>query len=70
MYRTDMNKNNTKRILWSIRVPKHLNDSLDRYIDEDSFQTKSEFIRTAVRDRLREERKRMKEENLARVPAG
>ncbi len=65
-----MNENNTKRILWSIRVPKHLNDSLDRYIDEDSFQTKSEFVRTAVRDRLREERRRMKEENFTRAPAG
>ena len=51
-----MDENNTeRRILWSIRVTRHLNDLLDRYIEVDAYQTKSEFVRTAVRDRLREE---------------
>lgn len=49
-----------RRILWSIQVPRHLDEQLERYIDEDAFQTKSEFVRTAVRDRLREEMKRLK----------
>jgi len=44
-----------KRILWSIEVTEHLNKQLENYIEKDSFKTKSEFIRTAVRDRLREE---------------
>jgi len=45
----------SKRILWSIEVTEHLNKQLENYIEKDSFKTKSEFIRTAVRDRLREE---------------
>jgi len=55
-----MDENNTgRRILWSIRVTRHLNDLLDRYIEVDAYQTKSEFVRTAVRDRLREEMAKM-----------
>jgi Arc/MetJ-type ribon-helix-helix transcriptional regulator len=34
---------------------------LEDYIKKDAFSTKSEFVRTAVRDRLQEERKKMKE---------
>lgn len=45
----------SKRILWSVEVPRHLNEQLNNYIEIDAFKTKSEFIRTAVRDRLREE---------------
>lgn len=45
----------SRRILWSIEVTEHLNKHLENYIEKDSFKTKSEFIRTAVRDRLREE---------------
>lgn len=41
---------------WSVKVPPQLNDQLDRYIKEDAFETKSEFIRQAVREKLREER--------------
>ena len=44
-----------KRILWSVPVTAHLNKSLEEYIALDSFTTKSEFIRTAVRDRLTKE---------------
>ena len=51
-----MDEDNTgRRILWSIRVTRHLNDLLDKYIEVDAYQTKSEFVRTAVRDRLKEE---------------
>ena len=44
-----------KRITWTILVPKHLNQMLDEYIASDAYKTKSEFVRAAVRDRLREE---------------
>ncbi|MCW4049156.1 MAG: ribbon-helix-helix domain-containing protein [Candidatus Bathyarchaeota archaeon] len=40
---------------WSVKVPSRLNSQLDRYIEEDAFETKSEFIRQAVREKLREE---------------
>jgi len=45
----------SKRILWSIEVTGPLNKQLEDYIEMDSFKTKSEFIRTAVRDRLEKE---------------
>ena len=51
----------TKRILWSIEVTTHLNKRLEQYIELDSYKTKSEFIRTAVRDRLTKELKEFKE---------
>lgn len=44
-----------KRIVWHLEVPPHLNNRLENYISADSFKTKSEFIRTAVRDRLEKE---------------
>lgn len=44
-----------KRITWTILVTKHLNEMLDKYIESDAYKTKSEFVRVAVRDRLREE---------------
>ena len=51
-----MEKNKmSKRILWSIEVTGPLNKQLEDYIEMDSFKTKSEFIRTAVRDRLEKE---------------
>ena len=40
---------------WNIPVPPHLDKQLADYIKKDSFKTKSEFIRTAVRDRLEKE---------------
>jgi len=49
----------SKRILWSIEVTERLNKQLENYIEMDSFKTKSEFIRTAVRDRLEEERAKL-----------
>ncbi|MFC1487908.1 hypothetical protein ACFLRN_09525 [Thermoproteota archaeon] len=51
----------SKRILWSIEVTNHLNKRLEEYIKLDSFKTKSEFVRTAVRDRLSKELKEFKE---------
>jgi len=58
-------RNTGRRILWSVRVTRHLNDLLDRYIEADAYQTKSEFVRTAVRDRLRMELAKMEVEASA-----
>lgn len=44
-----------KRVIWHLEVPPHLNEQLEDYIVRDAFKTKSEFIRTAVRDRLERE---------------
>ena len=44
-----------KTLKWSVPVTEHLNKQLEDYIEKDDFKTKSEFIRTAVRDRLKEE---------------
>lgn len=44
-----------KRVVWHLEVPPHLNEKLKNYIAKAAFKTKSEFIRTAVRDRLEEE---------------
>ena len=52
----------SKRITWNLQVTPHLNEKLKKYIEEDAYKTKSEFIRTAVRDRLRLENKILKEE--------
>ncbi len=45
-----------KRIFWSVKVPKNLDGQLEQYIKLDSsiYETKSEFIRQAVRDKLKE----------------
>jgi Arc/MetJ-type ribon-helix-helix transcriptional regulator len=48
---------------WNIPVPDHLDQQLEEYIEKDAFKTKSEFVRTAVRDRLEEERKKMEARN-------
>ena len=44
-----------KCLKWSIPVTAGLDDKLNEFIKMDFFKTKSEFIRTAVRDRLEEE---------------
>ena len=44
---------------WNIPVPEHLDKLLTEYISEDAYATKSEFIRTAVRDRLEKENKKL-----------
>lgn len=49
----------SKTLKWSVPVPKHLDQQLEEYIKKDTFKTKSEFIRTAVRDRLKEELERL-----------
>jgi len=41
-----------KILKWSVPVTEHLNKRLEEYIELDSYKTKSEFIRTSVRDRL------------------
>ena len=48
-----------KTLKWSVPVPKHLDQQLEEYIQKDTFKTKSEFIRTAVRDRLERERAKL-----------
>lgn len=53
----------SKRIMWTIEVPKHLDERLEDYIEKDAYKTKSEFIRTAVRDRLKEEFERLEKES-------
>ena len=53
----------SRRIIWHLEVTPHLNDQLEEYIAQDAFKTKSEFIRTAVRDRLEEERKKIVSKN-------
>jgi Arc/MetJ-type ribon-helix-helix transcriptional regulator len=48
-----------KRILWSVEDTNHLNKQLEGYIEKDAYKTKSEFIRTAVRDRLEKEMQKL-----------
>ena len=48
-----------QRTIWHLEVPSHLNIQLETYIQRDAFHTKSEFIRAAVRDRLKEEEKKV-----------
>lgn len=57
----------SKRTVWHLEVPPHLNEQLEEYIEKDAFKTKSEFIRTAVRDRLEEERKKLEASRKAGV---
>ena len=53
----------SKRTVWHLEVPPHLDKKLEEYIERDAFKTKSEFIRTAVRDRLKEENARLEKEH-------
>ena len=39
---------------WNIPVPKTLDDALEKAVSEDSHNSKSEFVRDAVRRRLEE----------------
>ncbi len=43
------------RIVWNVEVTEHLDYLLEDYIRLDSYKTKSEFIRGAVREKLQEE---------------
>lgn len=52
----------SRRTIWHLEVPPHLDKQLEEYIEKDAFKTKSEFIRTAVRDRLKEENERLEKE--------
>ena len=47
--------------VWYLEVTPQLNKRLEDYIKTDSFTTKSEFIRCAVRDRLEYEEKKLLE---------
>ena len=49
--------------MWTIEVTKHLDKQLKEYIKKDAYKTKSEFIRTSVRDRLKEENERLQKES-------
>jgi Arc/MetJ-type ribon-helix-helix transcriptional regulator len=44
-----------RRIVWNLEVTEHLDAMLEDYIRLDSFKTKSEFIRGAVREKLEKE---------------
>jgi len=57
----------SKRTVWHLEVPPHLDQLLVDYIEKDAFKTKSEFIRTAVRDRLAEERSRLSQEEREQI---
>ena len=45
---------------WLVQVSPHLYEQLEEYIELDAYNTKSEFIRTAVRDRLGEEMEKLR----------
>lgn len=47
---------------WNIPVPDHLDKQLEDYIAKDAYKTKSEFVRNAVRDRLKEENAKLERE--------
>jgi len=47
-----------------LRVPIHLDRLLEKYIKLDAYKTKSEFIRAAVREKLKEEFERLKREGV------
>jgi len=46
-----------KRCIWHLEVPEHLDKQLEDYLSspKSTFKTKSEFIRDAVRKKLRGE---------------
>ena len=48
-----------KWAMWHIRVPDHLDSILEKYIEQDSFASKAEFVRGAVRDRLEREKEKL-----------
>lgn len=48
-----------KWAMWHIRVPDHLDSILEEYIERDSFASKAEFVREAVRDRLELEKEKL-----------
>lgn len=52
-----------KRTIWHLEVPPHLNEQLENYVAKETFKTKSEFIRTAVRDRLEKEQEKLQRKN-------
>jgi len=52
-----------QRTVWHLEVPPHLNKQLEEYLEKDAYKTKSEFIRVAVRDRLKEENERLEKES-------
>ena len=56
-------KNNRKWEYWNLRVPENLDKQLEDYIEVDSFATKAEFIREAVRARLILEKDRLEKSN-------
>ncbi len=47
-----MNKSDKTR--WNIPVPRVLDDALEKAIELDTHSTKSDFVRDAVRQRLKE----------------
>lgn len=48
-------QHSNKKPIWIVEAPRGLDQQLEEYVDVGSYSTKSEFIRTAVRDRLEKE---------------
>jgi len=53
-----------KWAMWHIRFPDHLDTLLEKYIEMDSFASKAEFVREAVRDRLESEKRKLGENHV------
>lgn len=52
----------SKRVFLHLEVSPRLNELLEEHLKQAAFKTKSSFIRTAVRDRLKEERNMLESE--------
>ena len=57
-----VDKMNKYRKRWNVPVPDQLDKMVSDYIIKDTFKTKSEFIRAAVRDRLKQEQKKLEDQ--------
>ena len=54
---------------WNLKVPRYLDNNLEEYIEIDSFATKAEFIREAVRRTLEEEHEKLRVKGKEKVEA-
>ena len=48
-----MNDNLTNKTSWNIPVPKALDDAVEEVVKHESYSSKSEFVRSAVRFQLK-----------------
>jgi Arc/MetJ-type ribon-helix-helix transcriptional regulator len=49
-----VNRKMENRVNWNIPVPKKLDDELETAVREETYSSKSDFVRDAVRRRLEE----------------